>query len=103
MRIRIPAPDLFDEVAEQIPIRPIAWRAARPSGWMKNIGWPNSLPGSGTVPAGWAAGWPVHSFSVEAATFRELGGFSNELFAAEELELSQRLKQLVAGKREGAS
>lgn len=27
----------------------------------------------------------------EAATFREIGGFSRELFAAEELELSQRL------------
>ena len=31
----------------------------------------------------------------EAAAFRKLGGFSNELFAAEELELSRRLKQLA--------
>jgi glycosyltransferase involved in cell wall biosynthesis len=29
----------------------------------------------------------------EAATFRKLGGFSEELFAGEELELSQRLKK----------
>jgi glycosyltransferase involved in cell wall biosynthesis len=29
----------------------------------------------------------------EAATFRKVGGFSNELFAAEELELSTRLKK----------
>ncbi|MGH8023123.1 MAG: glycosyltransferase [Limisphaerales bacterium] len=29
----------------------------------------------------------------EAATFREIGGFSQELFAAEELELSQRLRR----------
>ena len=39
--------------------------------------------------------WLAGSFIfVEAAAFRELGGFSNELFAAEELDLSQRLKQL---------
>jgi glycosyltransferase involved in cell wall biosynthesis len=37
----------------------------------------------------------------ETATFRKLGGFSNELFAGEELELSQRLKKLAgeSGKR----
>ena len=32
---------------------------------------------------------------VEAAAFRQVGGFSHELFAAEELELSQRLKKLA--------
>jgi vacuolar-type H+-ATPase subunit F/Vma7 len=32
---------------------------------------------------------------VEAKSFRELGGFSLELFASEELELSQRLKALA--------
>jgi len=31
----------------------------------------------------------------ETAAFRKLGGFSQELFAAEELEFSQRLKQLA--------
>ena len=31
----------------------------------------------------------------EADAFRKLGGFSNELFCAEELELSQRLKKLA--------
>jgi len=37
----------------------------------------------------------------EAATFREIGGFSNEMFAAEELELSARLKKVAKerGKR----
>ncbi len=37
----------------------------------------------------------------ETATFRNLGGFSEELFAGEELELSQRLKKLAGenGKR----
>jgi glycosyltransferase involved in cell wall biosynthesis len=32
---------------------------------------------------------------VETATFRKVGGFSNELFVAEELELSGRLKKLA--------
>lgn len=32
---------------------------------------------------------------VEAAAFRQIGGFSHELYAAEELELSQRLKKLA--------
>ena len=37
----------------------------------------------------------------DAAAFRKIGGFSNELFAAEELELSRRLKKLAreTGKR----
>ncbi len=40
--------------------------------------------------------WLAGSFIfVEAATFRGLGGFSQELFAGEELELSQRLKRLA--------
>ena len=32
---------------------------------------------------------------VEAAAFRQLGGFHNELYAAEELEFSQRLKKMA--------
>lgn len=36
---------------------------------------------------------------VEAAAFRELGGFSDKLFAAEELEFSARLKRL--GRKRG--
>jgi len=32
---------------------------------------------------------------VETATFRKIGGFNNKLFAAEELDLSRRLKQLA--------
>jgi glycosyltransferase involved in cell wall biosynthesis len=40
--------------------------------------------------------WLAGSFIfVEAAAFRQLGGFSRELFAGEELELSQRLKRLA--------
>lgn len=44
--------------------------------------------------------WLAGSFIFcEAAAFREIGGFSNELFAAEELDLSKRLKRLA--KRRG--
>lgn len=35
---------------------------------------------------------------VETSAFRELGGFSEHLFAAEELDLSQRLKKLAVQK-----
>lgn len=38
---------------------------------------------------------------VETAAFRKVGGFSNELFVAEELELSQRLKKLARGQDRG--
>jgi glycosyltransferase involved in cell wall biosynthesis len=38
---------------------------------------------------------------VETAVFREVGGFSNELFVAEELELSKRLKQFARGQGRG--
>ena len=41
---------------------------------------------------GWAAGSFVY---CEAIVFRELGGFSQELYAAEEIEFSQRLKKLA--------
>ena len=34
---------------------------------------------------------------VEASVFRQVGGFSHELFAAEELDLSKRLKQFAQG------
>jgi len=40
--------------------------------------------------------WLAGSFIfIETATFRKIGGFSGELFAGEELELSQRLKKLA--------
>ena len=35
----------------------------------------------------------------EAEAFRELGGFNNELFASEEIDLSQRLKRLAREKQ----
>jgi glycosyltransferase involved in cell wall biosynthesis len=43
-----------------------------------------------------AGRWLAGSFIfVEAATFHQIGGFSQDLFAGEELELSQRLKKLA--------
>ncbi len=43
--------------------------------------------------------WLAGSFIfIEAAAFRELGGFNPEIFAAEELELSQRLKKLATAR-----
>ena len=38
---------------------------------------------------------------VEASVFRQVGGFSRELFAAEELDLSKRLKQFARGTGRG--
>jgi len=40
----------------------------------------------------WAAGAFIF---CEAEAFRKVGGFSNELFASEELDLSKRLKKLA--------
>jgi glycosyltransferase involved in cell wall biosynthesis len=36
----------------------------------------------------------------DARAFREVGGFNNELFAGEELDLSQRLKQLARSRKQ---
>ena len=44
--------------------------------------------------------WAAGSFIFcEARIFREVGGFSHEMFAAEEIDLSERLKKI--GRREG--
>jgi len=57
------------------------------------------------VVSGWntisrATRWAAGSFIFcEASAFREVGGFSLELFAAEEIDLSRRLKRL--GRRRG--
>ena len=44
----------------------------------------------------WAAGSFVF---CDAKLFRELGGFSEEMFASEEIDLSKRLKQLAKARR----
>ena len=44
--------------------------------------------------------WMAGSFIFcETAAFRAVGGFSNELFVAEELDLSKKLKQLAKKQR----
>ncbi len=46
--------------------------------------------------------WMAGAFIfVEAAAFRQVGGFSNELFASEEIDLSQRLKKFARGTGSG--
>ena len=75
------------------------------------------LGGGATValdePLGWAGAltqlwnltsrsrrWMAGSFIFcETATFRELGGFSQKLFVAEEIEFSQRLNQLASKRK----
>lgn len=59
-----------------------------------------SYPVASLITRGWnllsrLKGWAAGSFIFcEAAAFREIGGFSRELFASEELDLSERLKRL---------
>jgi cellulose synthase/poly-beta-1,6-N-acetylglucosamine synthase-like glycosyltransferase len=95
-----PSADLFSDVAKEIQ-----------SG--------NCIAGGATVrldkPHYWASGvtqlWNCASrclkllagsfIFIEAAVFREVGGFSNELFVGEELDLSKRLKQLARGRGRG--
>ena len=46
--------------------------------------------------------WLAGSFIfVDAAAFRKLGGFSDKFFAAEELDLSRRLKKMALGTGKG--
>jgi GT2 family glycosyltransferase len=46
--------------------------------------------------------WVAGSFIFcEAAVFRELGGFSQDLYAAEEIDLSRRLKRIARRRRRG--
>ena len=89
-----PSAELFAEVAGQIEAgRCLAGGSTvrvedhYPVGRLISRLW-NGISRAGTLLAG--------SFIFcEAAAFRQVGGFSNELFAGEEIDLSQRLKQLA--------
>ena len=89
-----PSTELFADVAEQIV-------AGRCLAGGASIRLDEAWLVAGLIARLWnlasrAGRWLAGSFIfVEAAAFRELGGFSQELFAGEELELSQRLKQLA--------
>ena len=90
----IPTPELFDDVANQIESgRCLAGGAtirldSRSLAGRAVTGFWNGLSRTFLLLAG--------SFIFcEASAFREIGGFSSELFAGEELELSERLKKLA--------
>ena len=87
-----PDPELFAEVAERIESGRVLGGGATIR--MDNVNWTarmvtalwNLVSRSGKLVAG--------SFIfVEAAAFREIGGFSHEWYAGEELEFCQRLKK----------
>ncbi len=93
-----PSAELLTEVAEQIEagrclaggctvrVEGVNW-----AGILITQVW-NGISRAGRVMAG--------SFIFcEANAFREVGGFSNELFAGEEIELSRRLKQLARARK----
>ena len=87
-----PSAELFAEVAEQI----LSGRCLAGGATMRLD---EKLLVAGAIAWVWnyasrMGRWLAGSFIfVDAAAFRQLGGFSNEMFAGEELELSQRLKQ----------
>lgn len=93
-----PSPELFADVAEQIAGgsciaggTTIRMETAHRIGRLGNAFW-NWISRTRRLMAG--------SFIfTEARSFREVGGFSRELFAGEELELSLKLRAL--GKRQG--
>lgn len=86
-----PSAGLFEEVAEQI-------HSGRCLAGGTTVRMDEKLWVAGFLTRLWNCSsrmgrWLAGSFIfVEAATFRELGGFNHELFAAEELDLSRRLK-----------
>jgi glycosyltransferase involved in cell wall biosynthesis len=94
-----PGAELFADVAEQIT-------AGRCLAGGATIRLDEKLFGPAVVTGLWNwtsrfNKWMAGSFIfVETAAFRNIGGFSHEHFAAEELDLSQRLKKLArtAGK-----
>jgi glycosyltransferase involved in cell wall biosynthesis len=89
-----PSPELFADVAEQI----VSGNCLAGGATMRLD---EDLLVAGTIARLWnlvsrSGRWLAGSFIfVETAAFRQLSGFSHELFAGEELEFSQRLKKLA--------
>lgn len=87
-----PAPALFDELLSTIS-----------TGRCVGGGATLALPGAPRAVRAWAVAWNLLSRGVrwaagsflfcEAAAFRAVGGFSESLYAAEEIDLSHRLKR----------
>jgi glycosyltransferase involved in cell wall biosynthesis len=93
-----PGAELFDDVARQIE----SGRCIAGGCTMKLAG---HYPRANCIASLWngvsrAFRWVAGSFIFcEAGAFRRVGGFSNDLFASEEIDLSKRLKKLA--RREG--
>jgi glycosyltransferase involved in cell wall biosynthesis len=95
-----PTPELFTDVADQI-------ESGQCLAGGSTVRLEGDFPLAKRITSLWnlisrACRWMAGSFIFcEANAFREIGGFSNELFASEEIDLSKRLKKLAArrGKR----
>jgi glycosyltransferase involved in cell wall biosynthesis len=92
-----PDRELFGEVAEQIAVgNCIA------GGVTVKLGGQHPITGRAIFIWNWisrACSWFAGSFVFcNAQAFRAVGGFSSELFVAEEIDLSKRLKRLARGK-----
>jgi glycosyltransferase involved in cell wall biosynthesis len=89
-----PSRALFDDVADQIATGKVIGGGA-------TVELDEKIFIANLVTQGWNLTsrfkkWVAGSFIyIEAAAFRELGGFNPEIFAAEELELSERIKTLA--------
>ena len=89
-----PSPALFDSVADQI----VSGKCLAGGCTVRLDG---NYPKANVIIALWngisrSLSWMAGSFIFcEAAAFRESGGFSKELFAGEEIDLSIRLKRLA--------
>ena len=95
-----PSPELFGDVAREI----LGGQVLAGGSTLRLDG---HYPVASLVTGAWnllsrLQGWAAGSFVFcEAAAFLEIGGFSSELYASEEIELFQRLKRLarLRGKR----
>ena len=89
-----PSAELFGDVAEQI-------QSGRCLAGGSTVRLDGHYPKAGAATGLWnwisrTFHWLAGSFIFcDAAAFRKIGGFSNELFASEEIDLSRRLKKLA--------
>lgn len=89
-----PSVELFSEAADAIA-------AGRCLAGGSTVAYTNPSPGVALAVGFWNAlsritRWAAGSFIFcEAAAFREVGGFSEELYASEEVDLSRRLKRIA--------
>jgi len=93
-----PSPELFADVAREI-------ETGKCLAGGSTVRLDGHYPVAALITRGWnllsrVQKWAPGSFIFcEAQVFRELGGFSHELYASEELELFQRLKRLARQQR----